>query len=105
MKRNRNRLLILLAVLTLGVAPFARTAYAWQRLSDPSPDASSYVGPYSGEPDTPNTKTTTTPHTASSMLPSDGASSGVTGGRAISPAMWVSSVIRIWAATHLGVGQ
>jgi hypothetical protein len=104
MKNLRNRLLILLAVLTIGMVPIARTAHAWLWMTDPSMGTGSTTGPYSGEPDTPNSKTTTTPHGASSMLPSDQGGSGTTT-VVVSRASWLSTVIRIWAATHFGVGQ
>ena len=104
MKNLRNRLLILLAVLTIGMVPAARTAHAWLWMTDPGSGTGSTTGPYSGEPDGTNTqgKSATQPHSASNVLPSDqgGSSTSV-----VSRALWVSSVIRIWAATHFGVGQ
>jgi hypothetical protein len=104
MRKLRNRLLILLAVLTIGMLPIARAAHAWQWMTDPGSGTSSITGPYSGEPDTPNSKTTTTTHGASSMLPSDQGGTGTTT-VVVSRASWLSTVIRIWAATRFGVGQ
>ena len=103
MKRSRNRLLILLAILTIGTAPFSRTALGDMRsIPEGSTGTTSLVGPFTGDPDIgQTTKSTTQPHSASQV------STGEDGSRsAVVPrAMWVSAVVRIWAAMHWGVGQ
>jgi len=104
-KKNRNRLLILLAILSIGLAPMSRTVYAAsaQIFLDSQQSGDPRIGPYSGEPDgsSNSAKTPTQPHSASNLVPADGgrSSSGVP------RAMWLSLAIRIWAAMHLGVGQ
>jgi hypothetical protein len=101
MKKNRNRLLILLALLTIGLTPMPRAGYAMNSLPEPPISGGTWTGGFSGEPDTPNSKTTTSPHSAINVAPDQG-SSGVV---VVTRAMWWSWAIRIWAATHFGVGQ
>jgi hypothetical protein len=102
MKKNRNRLLILLALLTIGLMPMPRAGYAWDKLPDPPSGGGTGTGSYSGEPDTPNSKSTASSHGAINITPSDQGSAGAT---VVPRAMWWSWAIRIWAATHFGVGQ
>lgn len=103
MKKIRNRLLILLALLTIGLAPIANTAYALDRIPTDPATSDPVIGPYTGDPDLSGTggKTTTT-HSASNLLPSDGSPGASV---VVSRAMWVRALIRIWAAMHWGVGQ
>jgi len=102
MKNIRNRLLILLALLTIGLAPMPRSGYAMGEYVQRPSGGGWTIGPYSGEPDTPNSRNTTTTHGAVTTAPSDQATAGSV---VIPRAMWWRWVIRIWAATHFGVGQ
>jgi hypothetical protein len=101
MKKNRNRLLILLALLTIGLTPMPRAGYAMNSIPEPPTSGGTWTGGYSGEPDTPNSKTTTS-HSAINVAPADQRSTGAV---VVTRAMWWSWAIRIWAATHFGVGQ
>ena len=103
MKKNRSRLLILLALLTIGLTPMPRASYGMQALVEPSQGtfSTSTTGPLSGDPDTPNSRSTASQHSASQISSSEPGS----GGYVVVPhAVWLSTVIRIWAALHLGVG-
>jgi hypothetical protein len=102
MKKNRNRLLILLALLTIGLTPIPRASYAWNSIAEPPTGGGIQVGTLSGEPDTPNSKSTTTTHTVGQVVPSYPGNAGMV---VVPRAMWWSWVIRIWAATHFGVGR
>ena len=103
MKKNRSRLLILLALLTIGLTPMPRASYGMQALVEPSQGnfSTSTTQPLSGEPDVPNSKSTATQHSASQISSSDSGSGGFV---VVPHAVWLSTAIRIWAALHLGLG-
>lgn len=88
MVRVRNRLLILVALLVIGVAP-AGVAFG-DITKDTNPTG---INPVTGEPDNPGVKTTTVSTIRSSE----------TGGAfVISKTLLIEWAYRVWAAIHLG---
>jgi hypothetical protein len=93
MLKVRNRLLILLALLTVGLVAFRGIANATTLLdidgvSDPT------ISPYTGEPDQPSVKKT-------SMVSTPGDAVAPR----ISRALWFEWATRIWMEMHLNAGR
>jgi hypothetical protein len=89
MTRFRNRLLILLALLSVGLLGGRGVARA-TNLQDWDPLA----GSFTGEPDTPSVK-----KTSASIAPGDDSVP------TISRTLWLEWAGRIWAAVNLGLGR
>ena len=90
MTRFRNRLLILLALLPVGLFGGRGVAKATILQDWDVPLA----GSYTGEPDTPSVK-----KTSASIAPGDESVP------TISRTLWMEWAGRIWAAVHLGLGR
>jgi hypothetical protein len=98
MLKVRNKLLILMALLAVGLVATFGISNATMHYDYGSGSTPPAVGPTSGEPDVPASKTSVSMKSMTPEAPADS-------GRDIVPrGLWVSWAIRIWAATHLGVG-
>ena len=89
MVKLRNRLLILLALLTVALLGVRGVANA-TIVVDYDPHTNSFTG----EPDTPSVK-----KTSATIAPGDETASVIT------KALWFEWASRIWAAMYLGVGR
>ena len=98
MLKARNRLLIVLALIVLGMTTVAAVSSATiYRDFDPV-TGSPVITPSTGEPDvTPGGSKTAAPRIGTQIAPTPG------GSPAIPRGLWFEWAIRIWTATHLGV--
>lgn len=104
MTKNRNRLLILLALLMVGLLPIAGPSYGDRIRESSWTTQSPNIGGNSGEPDAgggSGKSGSNSSHGASSITPGD------SGAATPSPftTAWLRWAVRIWAAINLGVGR